>query len=58
MTCVGDVTEVQLRVDDLRLVARVPDRAAFEIGDDPRVCVDPSQLFVFPQQRASAFAVA
>ena len=25
VTCVGDVTEVQLRVDDLRLVARVPD---------------------------------
>ena len=58
VTCVGDVTEVQLRVDDLRLVARVTDQAAFEIGDDPRVCVDPSQLFVFPQRPASAFAVA
>ena len=51
VTCVGDVTEVQLRVDDLRLVARVPDQTAFAIGDDPRVCVDPSQLFVFPQRR-------
>ena len=58
ITCVGDVTEVQLRVDDLRLVARVPDHTAFEIGDDPRVCVDPSQLFIFPQRRTSASAVA
>jgi iron(III) transport system ATP-binding protein len=57
VTCVGDVTEVQLRVNDLRLVARVPDRAAFEVGDDPRVCVDPSRLFVFPQRQPSAFAV-
>ncbi len=58
VTCVGDVTEVQLRVDNLRLVARVTDQAAFKIGDDPRVCVDPSQLFVFPQRPAPAFAVA
>jgi iron(III) transport system ATP-binding protein len=58
VTRLGDGTEVQLRVDDLRLVARVSDQAAFAIGDDPRVCVDPSQLFVFPQQRASASAVA
>jgi iron(III) transport system ATP-binding protein len=57
VTCVGDVTEVQLLVDDLRLMARVPDQAAFKVGDDPRVCVDPSQLFVFPQQCASAGAV-
>jgi len=58
VTCVGDVTEVQLRVNELRLVARVPDRPAFEIGDDPRVCVDPSQLLVFPQGHPPAFAVA
>jgi iron(III) transport system ATP-binding protein len=56
VTCVGDATEVQLQVDDLRLMARVPDRAAFEVGDDPHVCVDPSRLFVFPQQRTHAFA--
>ena len=58
VTCVGDVTEVQLRVDELRLVARVSERAAFEVGDDPRVCLDPSQLFVFPQPRTSPFAAA
>ena len=58
VTCVGDVTEVQLRVNGVQLVASVQDRSAFEIGDDPRVCVDPSQLFVFPQQRASTLAVA
>jgi iron(III) transport system ATP-binding protein len=57
VTCVGDVTEVQLRVNDLRLVARVPDRTVFAIGDDPRVCVDPSQLLVFPRRQTSAFAV-
>jgi iron(III) transport system ATP-binding protein len=57
VACVGDVTEVQLRVNDLRLVATVQAQA-FQIGDDPRVCVDPSQLFVFPQPRASASAVA
>jgi iron(III) transport system ATP-binding protein len=56
MTCVGEVTEVQLRVNDLRLVAWVSDRAASEIGDDPRVCVDPSQLLVFPHRRTPAFA--
>jgi len=49
VTCVGDATEVQLRVDDLRLVARVADRAAFDIGDDPHVSVDPSQFLLFPQ---------
>jgi iron(III) transport system ATP-binding protein len=54
VTCVGDGTEVLLRVDDLRLMVRVPDRAAFAIGDDPRVCVDPSQLLVFPQRPTSA----
>jgi iron(III) transport system ATP-binding protein len=58
VTCVGDVTEVHLRIDDLRLVARVPDRAAFAIGDDPRVCVDPSQLFVFPQSQPQTCAFA
>jgi iron(III) transport system ATP-binding protein len=58
VTCVGDATEVQLRVDDLRLIARVMDKAVFEIGDDRRVCVDPSQLLVFPQQRGAAFAAA
>jgi hypothetical protein len=33
VTCVGDVTDVQLHVNELRLAARVPDRAAFEIGE-------------------------
>lgn len=56
VTCVGEVTEVQLRVNDLRLVARLPDRAAFDIGDDPRVCVDPSRLLVFPHRPTSTFA--
>jgi iron(III) transport system ATP-binding protein len=56
VTCVGEVTEVQLRVNDLRLVARLPDRAAFDIGDDPHVCVDPSRIFVFPHRPTSTFA--
>ena len=58
VTCVGDVTEVLLRVNDLQLMARIAEPRAFAIGDDPRVCVDPSQLFVFPQPRTSACAVA
>jgi iron(III) transport system ATP-binding protein len=58
VTCIGDVTEVQLRVDDLQLVARIPDTAPFAVGDDPRVILDPSHLLVFPQRDASASAVA
>ena len=58
VTCIGDVTEVQLRVADLRLVARVADQTGFAVGDDPRVLVDPSRLFVFPQRDASTSAVA
>ncbi len=58
VTCIGDVTEVQLRVADLRLVARVADQAGFAVGDDSRVLVDPSHLFVFPQRDASTSAVA
>ncbi len=48
VTCLGDDTEVHVRVDDLRLVARVSDMTSFSIGDHPHVTVDPSQLFVFP----------
>jgi iron(III) transport system ATP-binding protein len=58
VTCVGDATEVQLRVGDLQLVARVSDATSFAVGDDLGVLVDPSHLFVFPQRRASASAVA
>jgi iron(III) transport system ATP-binding protein len=58
VTCIGDVTEVQLRVADLRLVARVADHSGFAVGDDSRVLVDPSHLFVFPQRDASTSAVA
>ena len=58
VTCIGDVTEVQLRVADLRLVARVADQTGFAVGDDSRVLVDPSHLFVFPQRDASTSAVA
>jgi len=58
VTCVGDATEVQLRVGDLRLVAQVPDSSSVAVGEDLRVLVDPSQLFVFPQRGASASAVA
>jgi iron(III) transport system ATP-binding protein len=57
VTCVGDVTEVQLRVNDLQLVARVPDLASITVGDTARVSVDPSQLLVFPRRSASAAAV-
>ena len=56
VTRVGDVTEVQLRVNDLRLVASVSDPAAFAIGDDPRVWVDPLQLLVFPHRPSPAVA--
>jgi len=58
VTCMGDATEVQLRVADLRLVARVADQTSFAVGDDSRVLVDPSHLFVFPQRGASPSAVA
>jgi iron(III) transport system ATP-binding protein len=58
VTCVGDATEVQLRLGDLRLVARIPDAAPFAVGDDPCVSVDASHLLVFPQRDASASAVA
>jgi iron(III) transport system ATP-binding protein len=58
ITCVGEVAEVQLLIADLRLMARVSDQAAFAIGDVPRVCVETSQLFVFPQRQAPASAVA
>jgi iron(III) transport system ATP-binding protein len=57
VTCVGDTTEVQLRVDGLRIVARVSDETSFSIGDDPRVVVDPSHLFVFPRRGATAPAL-
>ena len=58
VTCVGDVKEVQVRAGDLRLVARVPDQAPFAIGDDSWVCVDPSRLFVFPEERRPATGAA
>jgi iron(III) transport system ATP-binding protein len=58
VTCMGDATEVHLRVADLRLVARVADQTSFAVGDDSRVLVDPSHLFVFPQRDASPSAVA
>lgn len=54
VTRIGGVTEVQLLVNDLRLVAAVPDSTGFDVGDDPRVRVDPSQLLVFPHQPATA----
>jgi iron(III) transport system ATP-binding protein len=58
VTCVGDVTEVDLRVQDRRLVARVPEPTTFTIGDDPRVRVDQSQLFVFPKRPGTSSAIA
>jgi len=58
VTCIGDATEVHLRVDDLQLIARVSDLRSFAVGDAPRVLVDSSHLFVFPQRGASASAVA
>lgn len=58
VTCIGDATEVQLRVDDLRIMARVSDMTSFSIGDDPCVIVDPSHLFIFPRQGRVAPDVA
>src|SRR5262249_21300713 len=58
VTCVGDDTEVQLRVDDLHLMARVPGNVPFEIGDTPRVSVDSTQLMVLSQRRTPTFAGA
>jgi iron(III) transport system ATP-binding protein len=58
VTCIGDATEVHLRIADLRLVARVADHTSVAVGDDSRVLVDPSHLFVFPQRDASTSAVA
>jgi iron(III) transport system ATP-binding protein len=56
--CVGDASEVRLRVDDLEIIARIPDVALFVVGDHPRISVDPSHLLVFPQRDASSSAVA
>ena len=58
VTCIGDTTEVHLRIADLRLVARVADQTSLAVGDDSRVLVDPSHLFVFPRRDASTSAVA
>ena len=58
VTCIGDTTEVHLRIADLRLVARVADQTTFTVGDDSRVLVDPSHLFIFPRRDASTSAVA
>lgn len=55
--CLGDVTEVHLRVDDHGLIARVPESARYQAGDHPRVDVEPAQFLVFQQPRpASAVA--
>ena len=57
VTCLGDATEVQLRVDDLCILARISDVRRFSIGDDPHVIVDPSDLFVFPGRPSASPAL-
>ncbi len=58
VTCVGDVVEVQLRVNGLRVMATVPDPVTFGVGDHPHVSIDASHLFVFPQPLPATSAVA
>lgn len=58
VTCVGDVTEVRVRVADLGLLARVTEPKRFAIGDHPHVRVDSSQFLIFPRTPASAPALA
>lgn len=52
VTYVGDVTEIQVRVDGVHLIARVSDGTSVSVGDDRRVRVDPSHFFLFPRRDA------
>ena len=48
VTYTGDGAEVQLRVNDVGLVARVPSAPRLAAGDAPHISVDPAHLLVFP----------